>query len=328
MERFDFPELVDNTQRSAFIKCPTLWARAHGQHLASLMPNIHLHAGGALASAFEVVRRAFYQLGTEPAEAMRRGLETLITKYGDIKPPPAKSGDKSVDTCIRALDSYFTQYPLAHSGMVPYVAPNGQAMLEFSFAIPTEIKHPVTGNPILYGGRSDMVGVQHEALWVVDEKTTGSLGEQWMNQWQLDSQPTGYIYAAHQHGLPVAGAIMRGIGMLKTKITHAECIVHRGQWQLDRWWEQLHHDLTAMIDAWERHHYDQRLSKDACASYGACPMVMLCGSPTPDQWIPSHYRIHHWNPLEADGGEHLLENEALMAQLQMPELSMTELMNP
>src|SRR3990172_5087025 len=102
----------------------------------------------------------------------------------------------------------------------------GEFGIEFSFAaaIP-EVKHPETGDPILFCGRFDQLAEYNKMLFVEDEKTTTSLGEQWRNNWDLDSQFTGYVWGAKQFGLPVVGAIVRGIGLLKTKTTHQEVIV-------------------------------------------------------------------------------------------------------
>jgi hypothetical protein len=40
-----------------------------------------------------------------------------------------------------------------------------------------------------------------------------SLGEAWAKQWDLDSQFTGYVRAALEYGFPVAGVVIRGVGL-------------------------------------------------------------------------------------------------------------------
>lgn len=319
VRRGDFPTVVDNTMRSDFIRCAEKWGRSFVENWAPAAPSIHLHAGGAFAHGLEVSRRAFYEKGYAKDEAMRQGLEAIIRFYGPIELPPARTGDKSLANVIRAYDSYMERYGLGVDPARPHMV-SGKAMVEFGFTMPTEVKHPQTGEPILYGGRADMIALMHDALWVTDEKTTASLGEQWSNNWTLDSQFTGYIAAAQLFGFPVAGALIRGVGLLKTKITHAECLVHRGSWKIERWWQQLHRDLKRMVQAWESNVYDMALAKDTCNAYGGCSFVMLCDSPDPEGFLPIHFRQRKWDPTAKDSGEKLLENPRLREELTAPEL--------
>ena len=305
-----FPSLIDNTMRSDFIQCERKWMYSFGYQLAPSAPSVHLHAGGAFARGLEVARKCFYQDGKTEAESLTRGLEALMQFYGPVQFPPTRSGDKSLENVIRAFDSYMSRYRLGLDPIKPYIGKDGKAMVEFGFAIPTEVMHPETGDPILYGGRSDMIGVMHGLLYVTDEKTTGSLGETWAAQWDLDSQFTGYVAAAREHGIPVAGAVVRGIGLLKTKITHAESIQQRSTWEIERWWFQLHRDLRRMVRAYNEGYWDMAISKGACASYGGCSFLMLCKSNNPEQWL-NQYRKRVWDPLAKDFGEKLLENPKL-----------------
>ncbi len=320
-----FPALVDNTMRSDYIFCGQKFKRSFIEKLAPMEPSIHLHAGGAFARGLEVVRRAYYEEEVEASEAMRRGLEALILFYGPVQAPVLRNGDKSLENVIRAYDSYFQQYPLATDKIKPARGPNGKCMIEFSFSLPTEVMHPETGDPILYGGRSDMIGDIGGALFVTDEKTATSLGDQWASNWELDSQITGYIAAAKIHGWNVAGGVFRGVGLLKTKIPHAEVIVSRAPWEIERWWQQLHRDIQRMVRDWKEGYFDYALSKSSCAAYGGCTFSMLCKSPRPEEWIPVHYRTREWNPLAKDMGEKLLDNAKAMENLQPPELDIPDL---
>jgi len=318
--RLPFPELIDNSMRSDFTSCPRKFYWAYIRKLTGAAPNIHLHAGGAFAASLEAAKRAFYEKGLSVDEALRQGLEALLRFYGPVQAPTTRSGDKSCDNVVRAFDSYFAQYPLGKDTFRPHMDANGKAMVEFTFAIPLEINHPETGNPLLYGGRADEIAEGNGMLVIGDEKTTSQLGEQWSKQWVLESQFTGYIKAARDYGLPVQMALIRGVGLLKTKITHQEAHVYRSQWQIDRWWEQLHRDVKRMIACWQEGYFDFALSKNSCNAYGGCEFAMLTESPEPEKWIESHYRPRTWNPLEKDSGEHLLENPELKKQLESPEL--------
>lgn len=324
-DRF-FPELVDNTVRSHYRTCGEFFRRRTIQGWDTATPSIHLHAGGAFAHGLEKARRAFHEQGLDEAHALRDGLAALIQFYGPIQAPVTKTGDKSLENVIRAYDSYFKTYPLATDPIRPFKTSSGRYMIEFTFSIPTGIMHPVTGNPILYGGRSDMIGELNGALFVTDEKTASQLGEQWSNNWELDSQFTGYVAAAKMYGYPVAGALVRGVGLLKSKISHAECLVYRSDWEIERWWDQLHRDLARMVSDWKANKYDYALDKSACNAYGGCQYRMLCSSLNPDQWLPIHFRQNRWNPLDKDMGAHLLDDPKLIENLLPPELDIPELL--
>lgn len=312
-----FPREIDNTMRGEFLKCPTSWYRAFLLCLASPFPSVHLHAGGSFAKGLEVARRSWHdKYGEDPVkqpEALRDGLQALIQKYGNFVPTPTKQGDKSLDNVIKAYDAYFQRYPLATDILKTFRAADGKLMVEFTFAIPTEVKNPSTGDPILYCGRFDRLATLHDTLFVTDEKTATQLGESWAGQWDLESQFTGYHFAAAHYGYPVAGCQVRGVGLLKTKISFAETTLHKGSWQLERWWAQLHKDLRRMVAAWEANDYDLALAKGSCAAYGGCQYKIMCESPEPAQWL-NQYRIRKWDPLAADHGENLLENQTLAQQ--------------
>lgn len=308
-----FPDKTDNTMRGEWVRCQTAWLRSFLYCLASPAPNIHLHAGGTFAKGLEVARRSFHDKGSSVPEALRDGLAAIIKTYGNFVPVETKQGDKSLDNVIKAYDAYFQRYPLDTDVLQTFRAADGKLMVEFTFALPTEVKNPSTGDPILYCGRFDRLATRGDALFVTDEKTATQLGEQWAAQWDLESQFTGYHYAARQYGYPVAGCTVRGVGLLKTKITFAETTLHKGQWALDRWWEQLHKDLKKMVRAWEDWDFDLALAKGACAAYGGCAYKIMCESPEPERWL-NQYRIRKWDPLAQDHGENLLANPALEKQ--------------
>lgn len=294
-----FPVLIDNTARSNWERCQEYFFRASLQQVRLRGKNIHLSAGGAFAKGLEVCRRRFFEDGWSVMQAEQAGLEALRESYPKVPMVPARNGDKSLENVEKAFGSYWLTYPLKDGPVLPMIYPNGQAAVEFRFCIAIPgTKHPETGDPILYAGRFDMLGLFKDMLWVVDEKTATQLGDQWRNNWTLDSQFTGYCWAARQWGYPVAGAIVRGIGLLKTKITHEEVITYRPEWQIDRWLEQLQYEVEDMITAWKRKRFHKALDKHSCNAFGGCAYTLLCESPHPEQWLDNNYEVVHWNPLE------------------------------
>ena len=293
---FPFPELLDNTALSSFKKCPLDWYYSSLRNLAHKGKNIHLHAGGSYAAGLEAARRAFYDQGADEETAIVAGLQTLTLFWGDHDVPLDEA--KSFPRVFLALIEYFIQYPLETDIIKPFRLANGKSAIEFTFAVPLSINHPVTGQPLLYGGRFDMLAERDGVLFAEDDKTASQLGSQWNRNWLLDSQFTGYTFAAQSFGYPVAGAIIRGLSFLKGGFGHAQSIVYRPDWQIERWLETTEYCVKQMILLWESNYFPPTLDKSACNSYGGCAYSPLCESRDPEAWIPVHYEPRNWNPLE------------------------------
>jgi hypothetical protein len=299
----EFPLAISNTMREAFVVCPQKFFRGYVQKLVPSTPNIHLTAGGAFAKGLETTRRSFYEQHLSTEDSIELGYAALQESYANFDIHHGYTDhNKNFDNLAKAFYDYFMEYKLDTDTMRPYMTPDGKAALEFSFAIPLPIPHPVSGDPILYAGKFDMLGVRNgEDLWVVDEKTTSQLGAQWNKQWDLNSQFTGYCFAARHLGYPVQGAMIRGVGLLKTKISHVEVPLSRAQWQIDRWYNQMLRDIRLMIAMWESDplqgsEFSYALGS-ACTSYGECPYKRLCESRTPEDWIEQYYKQSDYNPL-------------------------------
>ena len=300
-----FPQHIDNTMREAFVVCPTKFWRAHIQDLAPLQPSIHLHAGGAFAAGLEATRRAYFEQHRSPAEALAAGLDALTAFYGDFD-PPAQSV-KTVANMREALIYYFEAWPLETDTLRP-------KHIEWRFEHPIpNLVHPDNGGPIYYVGRSDAPGELNGMYTIEDDKTASSLGATWCKQWDLDSQGTGYVWAAQQEGYMPRDSqgpvLFRGVSILKPKYTkggeyiraesfgHAQVLTYRPPWVVQRWQDQLVRDVKRMIHAYLNNEWDLALHKNACAAYGGCPFKDLCLSQEPDAWIPVNYVKRKWNPL-------------------------------
>lgn len=297
MPKFPFPELVDNTALSSFKKCPQDFFYSGIQQITGKGGNIHLHFGGAFAAGLEAVRRAYYDNDHSEEAAIKHGIETASAFWDTKADLMPEDLPKNKDTLLGALFEYFTEYPLATDFLKPHKPEGGDSScIEFTFAIPLSVMHPVTGNPILYGGRFDMLAEKDGVLFVEDDKTASQLGSQWMRNWLLDSQFTGYCWAAREFGYPVAGAIIRGVSILKRGFGHAQSIVYRPDWQIDRWLHVTEMLVRQMIRTWEHDGWYPVLDKHACNSYGGCGYHQLCESPNPESWIEMNFEPRVWNP--------------------------------
>ncbi len=289
-----FPAVVDATILAAFRACAQKAFRTYFQHWKPKAESVHLIAGAAFAKGLEVSRRCFYEQGMDQETAIGYGLQALIQAYGQFECPA--DSPKSLERMAGALEYYFDQYPMATDAAQPWEIGNGKRAIEFAFAEPLDVLHPTTGDPIIYSGRSDMMCTYASALYIEDDKTTSSLGAQWVRAWDLRSQFSGYAWASRRAGNPVAGILVRGISILKTKYDKAQALTYRADWELDRWYEQTLRDIRRMIKCWEEGYWDYALD-DACTQYGGCPLNSICKSQEPEVWLPMYFEPRVWNPL-------------------------------
>lgn len=289
-----FPSTVDSTILGTFRSCPKKFEYQYLRHWKPIAQSVHLVAGGAFASGIEAARNSFYVLnqGAELAEAA--GLLALVKHYGDFECPADSA--KSLERMCGALEYYFSCYPLGADGAEPITLAGGRRGIEFSFAEPLAIKHPVTGDPILYTGRSDMIAERAGGIYIYDEKTTSSLGASWGRQWEMRSQFTGYGWAAAKQGIKTQGSIVRGISILKTKYDTLEVPTYRSEYELERWEAQTIRDIRRMISMWEEGYWDWSLD-GACTEYGGCSFVSVCKSSDPATWLPVKFQQKVWDPL-------------------------------
>lgn len=309
-----FPEIFDSSMIATRKACDEKFRLEYIHHWKPKASSVHLHAGGAFAKALEVSRKAFYtgeiigfvngqwaSIQREPQDAetaIALGLQALLAYYGNFDCPPDSA--KSAERMAGALEFYFANYPLSHDDAYPIILPGGTRAIEYSFAHPLPILHPVTGNPLLYVGRMDAVIQYAGSSYICDEKTTTQLGASWPRQWDLRSQFTGYAWGCRQAGIEVEGAIVRGVSILKTKYDTAQSINYRPEWQIDRWYSELLTWIEDIKRDWQRLGPDKfwRHNLDhSCAEYGGCAFREACLSVDKQPWLETAFEHRVWNPL-------------------------------
>jgi hypothetical protein len=304
------PEVIDSTMVGEFVACPTKFYYSFCRQLGPVYPSIDLHAGGAFARGLEVLRKAYY--GPEKlslAASLERAMLEAMAFFGDVVVPDFKEA-KGVDRVVTALAAYIEHFPPATDHIQPNYGSDGNPMVEFTFSVPLPIKHPTTGNPFIYAGRFDMVGLYNGQLLGVDEKTTSQLGPTWSSKWNLRGQFTGYCWALHQFDLPVVGMVARGISFLKKSHGFEESIQMRPKWMIDQWYEQLLRNVERMSAAWTSGWFDQDFG-ETCAAYSGCPFQILCQSATPEDWIHGRFGKREWNPLHKIPEKHIEPTQAV-----------------
>jgi hypothetical protein len=294
LERPMFPNTVDSTILSTWRSCRQKAFLQYVEHWKPIAQSVHLVAGGAFASGIEAARNVFYVEGGSPQDAEAGGLTALIKHYGDFECPADSA--KSLERMCGALEFYFNAYPLGADGANPITLASGRRGIEFSFAEPLPVLHPVTGDPILYTGRSDMIAERAGGVYVYDEKTTSALGGSWARQWEMRGQFTGYMWAAREQGIKTAGAIVRGVSILKTKYDTLEVPTYRSDYEINLWHRQTVRDVEAMIQCWREGYWDYALD-GGCTEYGGCSFTRVCKSAEPESWLPVYFERRVWDPL-------------------------------
>lgn len=316
------PINIDSTMRSCFVSCPQKFYLEFVLGLRPTELSIHLHAGACFANAIERMGIATHVENHDFQKALNLTLAGFFQDWGDVEAPERGSGsNKTKDRVWEAIEDYFFKYPPLTDHVQPHFI-TGKPSYEFTFAIPLEPalnfgevpalseieryrrgdgtipkgfpRHP-SGDPYYYCGRVDRLGEWGTKTVIQDEKTTGSIGSSWAEQWDLRAQFMGYIWAMQQHGINVDTVVVRGVGILKTKITQVEAFRTFAKWEIERWYEQLRRDIWRMHRCWEETYFDYNLA-ESCSSYGGCSFQKLCTSNNPENWY-SHYAVKRWNPL-------------------------------
>lgn len=310
-----FPRVVDSTMLAAYKLCATKFFWEYIRQIGPKAVSIHLHFGACYARGLEVFRTIYYSpRGGDLEHALGEALIAILLEWSTY--PPDSAEPKTLYRCLAALDYYVREaHPPMADTLVPFIRADGTPAVEFTFAHELDVVHPITGEPLLYAGRFDMLGQEQGLLWVEDDKTTSALGPTWPHQWGLRSQFLGYTYIARTWGYPVEGAIARGLAILKTKYSHAESRNIYTNYLLNLWWDETNALAERMVHDWRRNKWALDLDT-ACTTYGGCPFTILCGSHEPDRWIDANFASRKWDPLSLDPlREARLHNTPLLQEI-------------
>lgn len=297
-----FPDVIDNSMRKELVKCQKIAHWKFERGLNAPGNNVDLHAGGAFSKAMEVLRTAYYVQRKSQELALSDAISALYTVYGNFQCPEGKF--KTADRMAGALTYYLSEHPLADDEYIPLELSDGKLGIEIVFQHPTKLIHPVTGRVIPYVGRFDMLAEDtHGYVWIVDEKSTGKMGDAWVHQWDLDSQMTGYCWGAQklleQHNIDkeIKGAIINGVGILKYDYAVQRVHTYRQPWVIDRWYQQMIRDIENWIEVYKEQSHNMVLDH-ACALYNnPCVYSRLCVAQNPERLIDGNFKVHFWNPL-------------------------------
>lgn len=307
------PPYLDATFLSSFTHCSQKFFLEHIRGVSQFnpaIPNIHLHAGGLLASAIEYINYQYHAGKQEPKDIMPLAEYRFFRDWGNVTPP--KNIYKSADRVWAAVVDYFREYPLDSDPVQPFFVDNVPTF-EFSFAIPLDHsttgmpfpRHPETKEPFIYCGRADLLGFHKltDRIVLRDEKTAGAKPTfNWSSKWSFRRQFLGYIWAAQTQGIDTDTVCVRGITIQQTSITQIETFMTYPKFLIDRWLHQTLADVHRLVAAWEAYPdvpFDYAMGSP-CVDYGGCPFLDLCTSPSADTWL-SDFFPRRWNPIAIAG---------------------------
>jgi hypothetical protein len=300
MRYVPFPSIIDSSMYATWKGCPQKMWKMYFNHWKPKGESVHLVAGKAYASGLEAARRAFFEDGKSEEDAQALGLTALVREYGDFECPP--ESNKSLGRTMGALEYYLSQYPLASEEAKPLELPEGKRAIEMSFSEPIDVRHPETGDPLIYVGRADQIVTYAGALYGEDDKTTSSLGFGWGEKWHLRSQFTSYCWGFRKIGFELGGFLVRGISILKTKYETQQIPTPRPQWVVDRWYTQMVRDLQVMTRQWgaamdgDPSYFHYNLD-ETCTTYGKCAFYNVCRSKDEAPWLKQDFERKIWDPV-------------------------------
>lgn len=297
---FNFPPVLDASIITQFKACPRQMWFNHIRRVQRPVMSVHLVAGNAFAMAVERARRLWYEQDErDPLRIRTEALRTLWQNYPEGVPIETRHKAKSPVVLAEGLIRYLDHFDFVDDNIRPVVLPSGRAGIEFTFAVPLPIKNPQTGDPILYGGRLDMLAetVGTKTIWASDDKTTGLYGPNWSNDWNMRYQFLGYMWGCAEYGVPVAGMLVRGLHLTLSEMRVINDTKLFPRFKVERWHEQMLRDVQDIVRAWETNVWGYDFSS-ACTSYGGCQFVAACDHPDHEQAIINErYVPNEWTPL-------------------------------
>lgn len=161
-------------------------------------------------------------------------------------------------------------------------------------------------------GRIDKIIEWDNVLWVVDHKTTSSLGARYTKQAEPNAQFTGYVWAARQEGFDVKGIIVDALlvakGLLESSSRarlvpnlrydsyRSEAIIE--EWLLTAQEVQAHIRACEYIGVWPA----TGMFHGACTYFGECPFYQVCkeDAEVRERILKASYEIDFWDPRDED----------------------------
>lgn len=239
-----FPLFLSDTDFTLWSDCELKWFRQRCQWLRKPAFNIDLTAGGAFAKGIELARKAYYDEGKTPTEAVEESYNYVLEH---LHQQEFVDELKSPERMALAVIDYFKRFPLDNDEVQPLKLSDGKYSIETKFVLELPINHPELGVPLIYKGKLDMLGEYLGRHYIVDEKTTKSIPRNQADLLSVSGQFVGYAWAAKQLGTPVQGVLVRKVAIQKAGNKIEQVEVPITEYMIDLWEQAMFHKVKLMV---------------------------------------------------------------------------------
>lgn len=198
---------VDNSALKAVARCSTEALVRYGLGWTTPSDKAALKAGTAFHACMEA------HLKGADAETALQAFTDSYTEWGLEHVP--LDDRLSPGNLTRILTYWLDTHPLS---ALPFKVDPGLVEIGFAF--------PLTED-IVFCGRIDAVATYNGNYYIVEHKSTGRISQDWLSTFYLDSQLSGYLWAAQQHtGLPIIGAFLNAVEFSRLPHSDKRCPKH------------------------------------------------------------------------------------------------------
>jgi hypothetical protein len=288
LEAPKFPQHLSYSSLGTFATCPRKFFWGYICRLRKKSDwEVNTSSGKVFALAVQAVRDVYWgPNGGDADYALATGLHVLNKRWEDPPTEEGKKVKKTLPVFMKMLMEYFSQYPLESEPFTPVLTSTGKPMLEFSFELPLAVNNPDTAEPLLFKGVFDVLAHRGNTIWPFDDKTTGNVTAQWAKKWTLDSQMTGYIWAARTYYESVGGAIVRAIDIYCKTTT---VLALRSDALIIQWMDATLRIIDYALQCYSKGEWPMHQFGTVCHQmFGTCPFHQLCSSEQPELWLADY----------------------------------------
>jgi hypothetical protein len=254
--------------------------------------NVHLRFGSECHRCFQDYEVLMAE-GFDHRDAMDDVIRSLLFRIQDWNPDHKQ---KNRETLVRSVIWYLEKHK--DDAAKTWIMSDGKPAVEVNFSFELEFG-PTVDQPYVLSGKLDRIVVFNGDLFVMDRKTTSSLGFNFLNRFLIDNQMTLYTYAGKRIFMaPIKGVIIDGIQPLITQTNFERHIVYRTDEQIQEWLIDLDYWLNQANWMASRDYYPA--NETSCSKYGSCEFLDICTkSPqVRDRFLKANYEQEEpWNPL-------------------------------
>lgn len=291
--------------------CPQLFFKKYCQRLVGSGRSVDLYAGGLMANALEIVRKAYYNDKLPESEAIELGCEFIGSS------PETGDNLKSNVRLSQALERYFKTFPLS-SGLAPCELADATYAIEYPFSLDLGLPHPeIPGTNLLFKGKLDFIGERSNFMgklerFVVDDKTASRISripgskeidvDRERAQYMMRGQFKAYNFAAKMLGMGVVGTIVRKIPLTASSDAPFEIVVPCTEYELELWLYSVQNKIREFLERYKAFKKDRNFSPNytffpidgsgtSCYTYARpCNFMVSCKNKDGEEIIQMSYR--------------------------------------